>query len=92
MPAQKEKAPAEEMPVFLDTGKDYTDEWGKLLQGGENIFPTEASYANHYFNWPHIINGERREQFDCTKVDSFKLIPPQTYLVAYREAKRNGEI
>jgi hypothetical protein len=82
----------ENLPTFEDVGNDYRNEWAKLLQGSEDDFPTEASFANHYFDWPHIIDGEKREKFDCTKENSFKLIPPQVYLEAYHDAKKRGEI
>lgn len=81
-----------EIPIYIDNGQDYTHEWTDLLQGDEEGFPTEASFANHYFNWEHEINGKKRDQFDCTDVDSFRLIPPKDYLKAYRDAKRKGEI
>jgi hypothetical protein len=80
------------LPTFSDQEQDYTAEWGKTLQGSENDFPFEASFANHYFVWPHIINGELRTEFDCTKVDSFKYIPPGAYIAAYTAAKERGEI
>lgn len=80
------------IPVYKDNGQDYTEEWGTLLQGNEKDFPTEASIANHYFNWDHIIDGKKRGKFDCTDTKSFKLIPPQDYLRAYKYAKQKGEI
>jgi type I site-specific restriction endonuclease len=79
-------------PKYVDRGQDYTQEWANLLQGNEEDFPAEASFANHYFYWEHEINGKKREQFDCTDFNSFKLIPPQDYLKAYRKAKAEGEI
>jgi hypothetical protein len=82
----------EPVPTFISNGQDYRAEWGRLFSGTEEEFPTEASFANHFFNWPHVIDGDRREQFDCTKENSFVLIPPQTYLAAYRKAKERGEI
>jgi len=80
------------IPEFRDTGRDYTKEWERLLQGSEKDFPTKASFANHFFEWPHVVNGRRRNRFDCTKQDSYRFIPPQVYLKAYREAKARGEI
>ncbi len=80
------------LPIFERVGKDYRAEWSKALSGTEDDFPTEASFANHFFRWPHIIDGERREGFDCTKENSFILIPPTEYLSAYRAAKARGEI
>lgn len=85
-------AERENIPAYNDCGQDYTEEWGKLLQGGEEDFPTEASFANHFFDWLHEIRGEKRTLFDCTDADSFRLIPPRDYLSAYREAKRRGII
>jgi len=81
----------ESIPEFEDTGQDHTNEWATLLMGTEEDFPTEASVANHFFKWPHIIDGEYRDEFDCTKTNSFKLIPPDIYLEAYRKAKERGE-
>lgn len=80
------------IPNYEDKGQDYTKEWGTVLQGSEEDFPTEASFANHYFNWKHVIDGVERDQFDCTDTKSFKLIPPQDYLRAYRDAKKKKEI
>lgn len=79
-------------PNYPDGGQDHTDKWGKLLAGDESEFPTEASYANHFFTWEHTIDGKDRNQFDCTDPESFKLIPPEDYLQAYRAAKEKGEI
>ena len=70
----------EKLPTFENTGQDHRDEWGKLLQGSEKDFPTEASFANHYFDWPHVIDGEKREGFDCTKENSFILSAIKKYL------------
>jgi hypothetical protein len=80
------------LPTYDNHGQDYREEWAKLLRGTEEEFPTEASFANHFFDWPHIIEGEEREGFDCTKENSFILIPPQDYLKAYRDAKKEGKI
>lgn len=80
------------IPTFRDDGRDHTKEWEKLLQGSESDFPTEASVVNESFDWPHIVNGKRRNRFDCRKLDSYRFIPPEAYLKAYREAKRRGEI
>ncbi len=78
--------------VYTDEGLDHTPEWEILLQGPETNFPLEASFANHFFFWKHILMGDVRNQFDCTDPKSFRLIPPQDYLRAFRAAKRRGEI
>ena len=80
------------IPSYERVGQDYRAEWGKLFSGSEEDFPTEASFANHFFDWPHVIEGEYREGFDCTKENSFELIPPIDYLKAYWDAKKREEI
>src|SRR3990167_10705394 len=82
----------QEIPIYTDQGQNYIDEWSGFLRDDKNDFPIEASFANHFFKWPHIIKWERREEFDCTDVDSYRLIPPSDYLKAYREAKGIGTI
>ncbi len=88
----KNKESFESIQIYEDNGQDYRQEWGELLQGSEDKFPTKASVNNHFFEWPHYIDDEYRPGFDCTKENSFRLIPPRDYLAAYYRAKREKKI
>ncbi len=93
-PAESPFRSPESVPArsYERKGQDYRAEWARLFSATDKEFPTEASFANHFFDWPHTIEGEYRTQFDCTKENSFELIPPVDYLKAYWDAKEKGAV